>query len=252
MITTPGINIGVTDHDGKSIIVINPSTEGWLTWFTGAGDDLTAIAPATGRGTGQPFHIEVLGTAIQAGGAAGATVVKEFDFLEPIELHDGQIVWNPVANWGPADTFSIGAKIPANVVVANATNQGNCNKVAIGGGANIIVPAMGDGAYDIDLTTATPTPSSDATGYWDVEYDTGAVSPSATPGSANWILVDFPVLSWLLRNIMTAHSLGVFDIDAYKTEYLHHNWKLVWSVTKKSPGDGTISAWLFCFRRKVQ
>lgn len=45
------------------------------------------------------------------------------------------------------------------------------------------------------------------------------------------------------------NPLGTFDIDAYKTEYLHQKWKLKWTIEKVSQNLGSISAWVFVFRK---
>lgn len=238
-------------RDKKPVFVMSPATDGYLTWIIGTGDNPNATPPDTGRGTGDAYRLDF--TAQEMIDAGGSEVVKtsEYEFIEPVEIHDGQVVWSPVENWGADDRFSLGSRVPANVAVPNGSNTGNCNLVATLAGYNVIIPAAGDGTHDVDLSAAAPVPAG-GFGYWDNDYDTGTVTPSATPGGADWHLLDVNVYSWLIRNVLLNHPLGVFDIDVYKTEYFHPSWRLFWEVRKKTSGQGTITGWIFCFRKQVQ
>lgn len=232
------------EQDKKPIFTMSPATEGFVTWITGAGDDPSATFPASGRGTGTPFVLVFSGSEVPC------TKTLEFDFIEPVEVHDGQVTWRHPTNWGSQDHFSLGLRIPSSSVSLNTSSLGNCNKVSVGPGMNVIVPAAGNGQYD--LLEACPVQDKQGQGgYWDNDYNTGAVTPNPTPGAGNWNLFDFEVTGWLIKNIPMTHPMGVFDIDVYKTEYFHPSWYLTWQVTKNSPGDGEVSGWIFCFRRFV-
>ena len=239
---------GPTDpEDKKPVFVISPATEGFVTWLIGAGDD---VGSPPGRGEGPRFRVDFEAAEVPA------TKTIEFQFSEPIEVHDGQIQWTDPANWGPDDDFSLGVRCPATGAIANGGGTGNANKVPSGiPGVNILVPAAGDGAWDVDLAKAVPvsikTDTNDDTGFWDVVYNTGEIKPSATPGAARWHLLDQEVSGWLIRHVAMTHPGGWFDIDVYKTEYLHPNWVLRWEVNKKTPGDGTATGWILSFRRHV-
>lgn len=229
---------GPKEDDRKPLVTFFPGTQGMKAWIVGAADTEPDPPNHTGRAEGDPFVIEF------AAGENPRTEARSYGFNEPIELHDGQIVWNP-AHWDYRDSFSLGVLIEANVVTP-ADGDGNANVVPQLG---LIVPAPGTGAYNVDLSQATPTPSFDKNGYWEVDQDTGVVSPSATPGHSAWHLLVVPVTSWMIRKVRTAHPLGVFDIDVYKTERFHPRWKLRWEVTKVSPSAGVICGWVFAFRK---
>ncbi len=228
-------------QDKKPIIVMSPATEGWGTWITGAADDDGYQT----RGDGEQFRLDFVSAEIPA------TKTVDYPFIENIEIHDGQVSWEPVANWNSDDTFSLGVHIDSTVATVNGTNEGNCNLVDSGQGYNVIVPAAGDGTHDVVLADVCPVPAQGA-GYWDAHYETGAVTASATPGAANFHLLDVPITSWLIKNIATTHPGGWFDIDVYKTEWFHKNWKLRWEVTKNTAGDGTITGWILSFRQNTQ
>ena len=235
---------GPFERDKKPIFTMSPSTQGFVTWICGSGDDPAPAPGQSGRGTGQPFFIKFEPDEVPS------TKVIEFDFIEPIEVHDGQVAWRDVANWGVDDTFSLGLRIPSSSVAANTSSLGNCNKVPVGPGMHIIVPAAGDGAYD--LLEGCPVEDKEGQGaYWFNDYDTGAVTASPVPGAGTHNIFDFDITGWLIRNIRMTHPMGVFDIDVYKTEYFHPTWRLRWEVTKNTPGSGSVSGWIFCFRRNV-
>jgi hypothetical protein len=235
----------LADEDNKLVVVTYPGTVGFKTYFTGAGDNLS-----TGeRGTGQAIKMAFTGAGIQS---------IDVQFSAPAEVHDGEIVWSPVSNWGFDDTFSVSAVLPATTATANNGNTGNANKVATGLGFNLIVPAAGNGAWDVNLGTAVPVPSDVINvdtgaqthqGYWDTNYYTGVITPGVNPGSSGFNLLDVsPPEMYLLKNIMMGNPLGVFDIDVYKVEWFHQNWLFRFSVNKVSSGAGTIGGWIFTFR----
>lgn len=244
------------EPDGKSVVVISPATRGFSTWLHGAGDDKAALAGAQ-RGEGQAIFIEY---------AADETGIKEveLEYLEPIEVHDGQLCWYPpMTGWTGHDVFELYGKISA-TVTASTPGTGNVNLVPYPGGVpgmNIVIPAMGDGSHTVDLSKAAPVPANlpppdeeSGNGFWDVDYKTGTITASTTPGTAMWHLLDFEAPpGYLVRKIRTINSMGLFDVDVYKTEYMHPNWKMVFRVTKTSSHNEVcaIGGWLLAFRQIV-
>jgi len=224
-----------TENDGKPVVVISPSTEGWMTWFTGAGDD---DAYGT-RGEGTKLRLTFTGPD-----SAGKECT--INFIEPVELHDGQLFYQP-SEWNPDDRWDFFVRMPATTVTPNGTTTGNCNIVDLGS-YNLIVPAAGDGYHDISLSQAVPIPSSQ--GYWDVDSRTGAVTPSATPGAAKWNLLDVQIESFFMKNMPMGNPLGTFNIDTYKAEWISDRWDIVLKVYRNTAGAGTfdIGAWLMLFR----
>ena len=230
---------GPHELDGKMVLVSSPSTEGLMTWITSRGDDL--VTPA--RGGGQQLAFAV---------SAPGTYSVDLEFMEPVELHDGQFTWhNPGVDWTQGDEFSLSVIMPATPLVANP-GAGNCNLFPAGG-YNVIVPAAGDGSHDMDPKTAVPVPASGA-GYWDVQERFGVtasdVTPSASPGTADWHLIDVPAQSYFLRNICMGNPLGIFDVDVYKAEWISQRWKLRVDLVRNTVAVGSFKAsgWLMMFR----
>ena len=110
--------------------------------------------------------------------------VAVWQYRDPIRLAGGH-AFHKDASFGDYIDFVVFA--PATEVVPNENNTGNCNVVF----GNVIVPAAGDGAYDVDLETATPVAGSSENGFWDYVLPSdwrgkGTIEPSSTPGAAHY------------------------------------------------------------------
>jgi hypothetical protein len=236
------------EADHRQVVVNFPGTEGTMLWIAGAGDDLNPTPPSSGRGEGQKILVEF---------TDAGTEEVECVFSEWIELHDGRLFNTPVDAWTPEDRWSFYVRCPATPVVASPTWSGNCFVVDEQGNPGdpdathyIIVPAAGNGNYDVDLNTAVPVPAGLAqNGYWDVDKLTEVITPSLTPGAAEWLLLTVQVDSFFMKNIPLGNPLGVFDFDAYKAEWVSSKWALRLKVERVSTGAGTVAGWLVMFRQ---
>lgn len=227
--------IGPIDRpDYKAVVVVSPSRDGWMTWFTSRGDD---PASPPGRAKGPKLDLSFIGPD---------TKTVEIRFTECIEIHDGEVWYMPVASWTPDDEFSVSVILPATIATPNVSNTGNCNLMPVGP-YDVILPAAGDGSHDVDFAQAVPVPASEA-GFWDCDYDTGITTPSATPGKARYHLLTGELEMFFLRNVACGHPLGSFEIDVYKAEWVHPSWKVRLTVLRTTAGPGRITGWLMVFR----
>jgi hypothetical protein len=145
------------------------------------------------------------------------------------------------------DEWDFSIHMAATEVVENLGGTGNCNVVD----GYIVVPAAGDGAYDVDLSAAVPVPA-DGDGCWDYDFFSDTLAVSGEIGSASWHLLLVPVDAFFMRSMpIPFDPHGVFDFDAYKAERLSPRWALRLAVSKASSGPGTLAGWLVCFRDKV-
>lgn len=238
--TIQGLIVPLLEDDGKQTVVPSPATEGMLTYFCGAADNLTASFPASGRGDGQAVKISFTGSAVKS---------IDLQFKEVVEVHDGQMFYKPVDNWTAEDRFTLAGVLDGTVVTTTASAYTNCVTQSVGGLYDVIIPVpTGFGTNYVDLSKAVPVPAANKDGFWDCDYFTGAITASeAYSGSYN--LITAPVTSYLLKNMPMGHPLGDFDIDVYKTEWIHPNWKLRLTCDKKSAGSGTLAGWLMMFRQ---
>ena len=228
-----------TEFDNRPNVVVNPAPFYWRTYFAGSGDNINPVPPSSGRGDGQDIVIEMDGP--------GDGYV-EAKFIEPVFIHDCQAQWYPSSAWNAKDKMNISVVIPGNTATFNPGQTGNVNVVPTGLGYNVIVPAAGNGYYDLDLSTASPTPTN-ANGYWNVDFVTGVITPSMQPGTTDWVLLDIPLKISYIKNISLGSPLGIFDIETYKSDYVHPAWSLRVDVKKVTAGAGTFSGWFMCFRQ---
>lgn len=240
---------GPREADKKPVVTVSPATEGWLTWVTGRKDQIPPDNGTTGRGLGEQISV-----TFTTSDAANTTKTFDIQFLEPMEIHDGQVSWSPVSSFEFRDTFSLKVVIPATEPGVNVTSTGNCNKIEIypNSGMHVIIPAAGDGAWDLNMSDAHPVWDKTNSAYWNADYITGEVTPSLSPGTAAYNLFDFDAHGYLLKSIGMGNPLGLFDVDVYKSEWFHPTWILRLEVTKTSPANGNVGGWLFCFRKFVQ
>lgn len=143
------------------------------------------------------------------------TFTLNFSFNDVINMAGGTVSYDGAS---PGDTIDLRVSAPASTVVASAGQTGDCNLVALGGGASMIVPAAGNGAYT--LQSAVPVPSYDDTpdmelnGYWECcdpeilaqgitpspsncrlpNQGKGNVVPSSVPGKGTYSLYSFSTI----------------------------------------------------------
>ena len=219
--------------DGKQIVLPNLFPGGVTLYFAGAGD-------GAGYGDGQQF------TA--SSDVVGDTVV-EWSFNDWQYLAGGGLMWQGAVL---GDWISLEAYCPATPITANGGGTGNANLVDPGVGAAIlIVPAAGNGAYDLDLATANLVPADQdddgiGTGFftWD-KPDTGRGTVTAgAPGASLFHLFSTPIPLARFVNRFPALGDGRQDITvpAIKIKRMLPHW--TFKVTIHNTGHaGLKMAW---------
>jgi hypothetical protein len=163
-------------------------------YIAGAGDDAVQ-----GRGEGQLFNA--------SRDTAGETTI-EWQFNDLVYMAGGGALF---ADAVLGDWASLWVTAPATAVTPNGGGTGNCNVVN-----GVIVPAAGDGAYDVDLSTAVPVPAQTAEGYngyweWDWPITGKGTISVGTPGEAHFHLIAAEVP--LVRYAAKLPLLGTSDLD---------------------------------------
>jgi hypothetical protein len=178
------------DYDGRDKIQpVTAALGQWHTWH-GAGDSATEV------GEGAFFG--------KAHAASGWCTPIEWGYRDPIWISGGKLKYIGAA-LGDLVDFVIYA--PATPTVANGGNTGNCHLVY-----GVLVPAAGNGAWDVDLSTAVVVPTQTGTGgYWDYTMPTnmtgrGTTTAAATPGQGAYHLV--PARVDLVRFVVNEALLG--------------------------------------------
>ena len=233
--------------DGKPVVVVSPAREGMNAWITGRGDDKEADPIGSGRGTGTPIRVDFIAND------ADTTKYVEWSFLEPVDVHDGQVSWTPVGEWGSTDEFELGTRLPGNASnVTAASGDGNINAIDVGNGNYLYTPADGDGDSNLDLGLAVPVPAPFEDGYWDVDYFTGVITPNADQ-AGKYNLISQEVMLYMIPGVFTLHPGGWFDVDVYKRRWVHQNWFLRLTVKRgAAPANAaSLGGWLMIFRANI-
>lgn len=222
--------------DGKPIYLPSIFPGGVNVYYAGCGDHST-----NGRGEGDTFAIN---------SDSGGDTVVEFGFNDWTYIAGGGIRY---ANGMIGDWMSILLFAPASPTTA-ASGTGNCNIIN-----GVIVPAAGNGAFNVDLSLAVPIPSFDEdnggepSGYWDWDEPAvgrGSVVPSASPGSAKWHLLAVPVN--LARFAAKFPLLGAehvpMTVPAVKPKKVLPQWR--YRVTLRNSGHANLQiSWYLVLAR---
>lgn len=177
-------------YDGR--IITQPITAAlgqWHTW-QGAGDSASDI------GEGPSFG--------KSHATAGWCEPVSWGYRDPVWVAGGKLKYVN-AKLGDQVNFVIYA--PATPITPNGANTGNCHLVY-----GVLIPAAGNGAYDVDLSTAVVIPTQSGTGgYWDYTMPTnmrgrGTIAPATTPGLGSYHLI--PVRLNLTRFVINEALLG--------------------------------------------
>jgi len=164
--------IAALNYDGRQITQpVTVSAGQWHYWH-GVGDSTTTL------GAGTQFFASNDGTS-------GDSATTWF-YRDPAWIAGGTFKYTN-AQLGDWVRFTIYA--PATQIIPSETNTGNCNLIY-----GVLIPAAGDGAYDIDFTNAFPIPLPSGTGgYWNYAFPStmmgrGTLSPSV-PGEGGYHLI---------------------------------------------------------------
>jgi hypothetical protein len=217
--------IDARSADGRSLIASFPATLATQMQFCGDGD---------------------VGGSIEFDFLVPETQTKDVSFAVPIEVGDGSAKYS--GSWTPKDKLSFGVFIAANPGTSTP-GTGNANVVSTSMG-DILVPAAGDGSHTIDLAAAHPTVlnvDAETTGFWWVDKVAGTITPApGQNGNAHLLVAEFE--GWLVRSAPLGAPAGTWEIDTYRSEYVHQNNKLRAKVVKVSAGAGILGGQLTIYR----
>lgn len=230
--------------DGKPIFLPNLFPGPVQLYIAGSGDHAT-----NGRGMGQAF--------VASSDVEGDTVV-EWGFNDWLYLAGGGI---QVKDGEIGDYVEMTAYCPATPVTPNGSNTGNCNLVDPGvGSAILIVPAAGDGAYDVDLAQANLVPAhetydeSNPAGYWEwtaPEVGKGTITAGDEPSKEFWHLfaVDIQLAKFVAKLPLMGTFMADITVPAVKPKKILPHWKM--KVTLHNGGHtGLKLAWYLVTARK--
>jgi hypothetical protein len=208
--------------DGKPFVLPNIFPGEVILNFTGCSDALSPPA----RFGGDLIAVQKTGQGNES---------FSIDLLDGVFLAGGHVEWDG-GSWG--STVDMELLAGASTVKAPASpGTGNCNLVPTGLGFNIILPAAGDGQYDLD--TVIPVPATDdesdePNGYWsysDPWLGKGTVSPGV-PGKSKFNLFDIPLTLANFAKLSLFRDSGARDLiaPAIKPKWILPQWKLTLTV----------------------
>lgn len=229
MLKANQITLDIKTSDGKSVYAPNIFPGRVFVYYAGAGDSTSV------RGDGTAFY---------ATKSSSGDEIVEWNFIDWVYVAGGGLMWE---NAKVGDSISLELYAPATVVVPNASNTGNCDIIN-----GVIVPAAGNGAYDVDLTVAVPVPAyneempeQSGTGFWEVTDPTtgkGVITPGV-PGQAKWHLIAANVALTRFVNKMPMLNSATIDLSvpAVKPKKALPQWKFKLTL-HNNDGTATLNA----------
>lgn len=227
--------------DGKPFVLPNSFPGEVLLNFAGVNDQLSPP---------KRFGGALFGITQQGVGEATFTV----DFLDGIFLAGGHIDWDG-GSWGSSIYMELVA--PASTTKAPASpGTGNCNKAPTGYGFNIIVPAAGDGQYDIDVPTPIPAYDDETNaqqGYWNYSepwVGKGTMSPAAG-GKYNLFDIELELAHFTKLHVFLESGMRDMVAPAIKPKWILPEWKMKVVINNADANKTLRAGWdLLVARRK--
>jgi len=235
--------------DGRNIIVASKFGASIDPYICGVADKITS---PVARGGGTAFS---LSWASGETPSAGDTKEAEWSFLDYVRIAAGGMMWKDCEVGDHIDMRMIAKATPA----TSTPGTGNTNKVSIGGGANIFVPAAGDGDWTLDLApilhadSPVPIPNVAHTGYWSYDEEDqglGSFAPDGLAGSG-YDFFDFEItLVYWVRGVQFIGSgQNYIDPGTVNRKILPH-WTFKVKLTNGSGHAPLAATWYLNLARK--
>ena len=149
--------------------------------------------------------------------------------------------------------------IPANSSSIASGSEGNVVAVPQYGGLfNLFVPphavGLSAGTHVIDMLTAVPVSAQNKDGYWNMDLDTGVVTPiaSGSTPTADYHLIDLAQKFCIVKSVPMPGHIGKIEVVSEKVEPIHPSWNLFLTVKRVTSGSGLVTGTFHAFRRNVQ
>lgn len=221
--------------DGKPFVLPNIFPGEVLLNFAGACDNTS-----TGRRLEGPmFAMSV---------APSSSEDFDITLLDGVFLAGGNLQWTG-GHLGSEVYLKLLA--PASTVKApTVEGQGNCNLIPTGLGFNMIVPAAGNGQYDVDYAVPIPAYNEETnqqTGFWrytEPWVGKGTVWPGA-PGNSKYNLFDAPLELAHMARVALLLPSGQRDMiaPAIKPKWVLPEWTMCITVVNASSDTTLTAAW---------
>ena len=236
-----GLVIPTTTSDGRLTVVTRPhyNDKDWPDYWADRGDDMDAVAPSSGISLGTPMYV--------SGSTPGDHNIT-FRFREPVQVRGGES-WL-LTEFNKDDYASVEIFASETPVAATGGGSGNCNLVPVGP-YQLIVPAAGNGAYDVDLDAKVGTsdvhqaslvPASGGDGFFDYDEETNTIAPNVTQTGGYNLFNSELVLQRFLNHVRIRQEKDSFMGYEAKVVMPHWSWRV---ILHHGGGDRSVE---ICFR----
>lgn len=226
--------------DKKTYVRASSYTLGTRLYITGRGDDRSS-----GVGKGPRFEL--------AQSAMGSSDWVTWQFNDWIEMGGGGLEF---VNAQLGDWVTMQLVAPASAITPNGSNEGNCNIHPTYG---ILIPAAGDGAYDIDLSAGSeaPVPLLTTGGLWTWSYpDTGLGQVTPAPsadGNCNLVPQAYPIHTYVQEVGILGDSALSFTYPGIDPTRILPQWQFSCRIHNAAGSHDLEASWkIVCARMSGQ
>jgi len=166
-----------------------------------------------------------------------------WQYRDPVWMAGGELTYQG-AVLGDHVSFCVYA--PATPVTASdGGNTGNCNVYD-----GVIVPAAGNGAYNVDLDDCHPVPTPAQDGYWDYALPAtmkfgGTTTLSATPGAASYHLIAarFDLTRFVAKELLLGAGRTVYEPSNINASLCLPEWRFECVIHNEGGGHQFDAVW---------
>jgi len=226
--------------DNRPYIAPNMFPLGYMTQFSGVADDIDN-------------GVEAAGLFIALSSSVVEEKSMEAQFLSAFYLAGGAAAWKG-AVFGDWVKFELVAPLTAGTPHEGA---GAYDKFAVGSGMYMYIPnATQEGDWDLDLseklnpnvdfTKVVPVPSSDNTGFFDWDMETGVVSLNVSQ-QGRYNLFDFavPLHTFVQKVALIGDSHQLFTVPAIKPYLCLPHWRVKLVLNNSTEKTLDLGAFLY-------
>lgn len=167
----------------------------------------------------------------------GSTFKMRWRYRDPVWLAGGRLR-HLNARFG--DAVSMRVIAPQADLTPNGFNEGNCDVVS-----GLVVPAIGDGAYDVDLSLSAPVDAPGVDGMYDFTFPASGlgrgtiVANGSQGGYYNLYAVDVPLTEFISHDLLLGDDTLTYDPQNINASLVLAEYMFECELFKPDPGDDT-------------
>jgi hypothetical protein len=167
----------------------------------------------------------------------GDTFKMRWRYKDPVWLAGGRLRH---LNARLGDAVSMRVIAPQADLTPNGFNEGNCDVIS-----GLVVPASGDGAYDVDFSLSAPVDAPGVDGMYDFTFPASGlgrgtiIANGSQTGYYNLYAVDVPLTEFISHDLLLGNDILTYDPQNINASLVLAEYMFECELFKPDPGDDT-------------